>query len=58
MGRRFTAEMYASRLPRDGTTDHGLDIARAVLPVAVREVDIPETPFICRDILALSLIEC
>jgi hypothetical protein len=53
---RFTAEMYASRLPRGGTTAHGVAVANAV-PGAPIAVDIPEIPFIYA-ILALSLIEC
>src|SRR3569623_1485917 len=38
--------MYASKLPKDGTTVHGLAIAKAVFAGVARVSDIPGTPFI------------
>jgi hypothetical protein len=40
------AEMYASRLPSDGTTAQGLASANAVVPEAPMVEDIPETPLL------------
>src|SRR5215218_7801414 len=45
IGSRLTAEMYASRLPSDGTTAQGLATANAVVPEAPMDEDIPESPF-------------
>src|SRR5687767_7619732 len=45
IGRRLTAEMYASRLPSDGTTAQGLATAKAVVPEAPTGEDIDRNSF-------------